>query len=165
MEPGFVPIEGPAKVVTVSLFPNESELSTPEFQAHRRSLAAWGRSGSLPDYATAYRDWVAMLPDVDFFRDFNRPVFEPLGIASNEFAWLPLINLPLPPGTTLSDDDFWDDDFWASVLLQLRPPVILAQGLQAHDRVQRLCQERFPHRVILQKIGRVGTAEYHSGEK
>lgn len=165
MEPGFIPIDKPAKVVTVSYYPNESELPTSEFDAYRRSLAAWGASGSVSEYVTAYRDWLSTLPDVPFYRDFNAPIFKALGIGIDEYAWLSLIKLPLPAGTKVPEDDIWVDRMllWDQLLL-LKPPVILAQGGDAYKWVSAMCEDKFPNRVVSQKIGRVGTTAYHTSE-
>jgi hypothetical protein len=165
MEPGFIPIEEPARLMTVSYYPNETELATPEFAASRRSFEMWGKSGTVREYKTAYEDWVKVLPQVPFYRDFNAPVFRELGIGRRDFGWLPLIKCPLPARTQVPEDDVYRDRMllWDQ-LSMLRPTVILVQGQKAHEVVAPMCEGKFPHRIVLQRIGRVGTNEYHAAE-
>jgi hypothetical protein len=165
MEPGFIPPYQPAKIVTVSFYPNETELPNHEYRVATESLSKWGRTGSLPDYKAAYRDWVAMLELIPFYRDFNMPVFDALKVRSDEFAWLPLLKLPLPARSKVGEDDIWVDRplLWDHLLL-LKPPVILVQGLEAANVVKPMCEDKFPHRIVFQKIGRVGTNAYHQNE-
>jgi len=165
MEPGFIPVEAQAKVVTVSYYPNETELRTPEYEASRASFEAWGKSGSLESYKRAYSDWVRMLPQIPFYRDFNRPIFDAVGVADDEYAWLPLVKCPLPARSKPPDDDVKRDRMllWDQIML-LKPSVIIAQGMEAHDVVAGMCRDKFPHHMILQRIGRVGTNEYHQAE-
>jgi hypothetical protein len=165
LEPGFIPVEKPARVVTVSFYPNESELSSPEYRASRQSFDAWGRSGDVDTYKRAYADWLGVLPQIPFYRDFNLPIFAPLNIGANDFAWLPLVKCPLPARSKIDDYDVWRDRvlLWDQ-LSMLRPPVILAQGLDAYNVVRDMCEDKFSHRIVLQKIGRVGTTAFHAAE-
>jgi len=166
LEPGYIPIDKPPRLCAVSFYPNASDLSSNEYDAARASFEAWGRSGALEDYERAYMDWIETLPQVPFHRDFNVPIFLELGIEITEFAWLPLVKCPLPARTSVDEDDIFKDRFllWDQLLL-LKPKVILAQGLQAYDVVRAMCEDKFPHRVVLQKIGRIGTKQYHEGEE
>jgi hypothetical protein len=165
MEPGFIPPHQPAKIVTVSFYPNETELPNREYHVAAQSLSEWGRTGSVADYQAAYRDWVAMLELIPFYRDFNMPVFDALRVRSDEFAWLPLLKLPLPARSKVSEDDIWVDRplLWDQLLL-LKPPVILVQGLEVENVVKPMCEGKFPHQIVLQRIGRVGTNAYHQNE-
>ncbi|MDP9023980.1 MAG: hypothetical protein M3N13_01215 [Candidatus Eremiobacteraeota bacterium] len=165
MELGFIPIDKPARVVTVSFYPNASESSSAEYTANRRSMEAWGRSGDVADYEVAYADWLRMLPQIPFYRDFNMPIFTALGIDETEFAWLPLVKCPLPARSRVDEQDVWRDSMvlWDQ-LSMLQPRVILAQGLDAYNIVRDRCEDKFPHRIVLQKIGRYGTTAYHAAE-
>jgi hypothetical protein len=165
LEPGFIPPDAAARVVTVSYYPNASELNSAEYRASRESFDAWGRSGAVADYRRAYSDWIAMLPQIPFHRDFNVPVFTALDIAPTEIAWLPLVKCPLPARTAVDEHDIFRDRMllWEQ-LSMLRPRVILAQGLEAYNVVKPMCEDKFPHRIVLQKIGRVGTNAYHVSE-
>jgi len=166
LEPGYIPIEKPPRVVTVSYYPNETELKTPQFDALRRSFDAWGRSGSVEDYETSYMDWLQTLPQIPFHRDWNVPVFREVGIENHEFAWLPLVKCPLPAYSVIPDYDIFRDRMllWEQISL-LRPAVIIAQGQSAHDVVRPMCEDKFPHRIVYQKIARVGTNAYHTAEQ
>jgi hypothetical protein len=88
-----------------------------------------------------------------------------LGIGIAEFGWLPLIKLPLPARTKVSEDDIWVDRMllWDQ-LLPLKPKIILAQGVEAYKVVSALCEGKFSHWVVCQKIDRVGTNAYHAGK-
>jgi hypothetical protein len=165
LEPGFIPTDKPARVVTVSFYPNESELPSAEYDASRRSLDIWGRSGSVADYERAYADWLEMLPQIPFYRDFNVPIFSALQIDPTEFAWLPLVKCPLPARSIVDEHDVWRDKMllWDQ-LLMLKPPVMLAQGLEAYNVIRDMCRDKFPHRIVLQKIGRYGTTAFHAAE-
>ena len=165
MEPGFIPPDRPARIVTVSYYPNASELPRAEYDAATQSLETWAKTGTVADYKAAYRDWLAMLPHVPFYRDFNKPIFDQLNGGIDEFAWLPLIKLPLPAGTKVSEEDIWVDRFLVGEqLLLLKPKVILAQGVQVYDVVSGMCEDKFPHHIVCQKLGRVGTSAYHAAE-
>jgi hypothetical protein len=104
-----------------------------------------------------------MLPQIPFYRDFNMPIFQPLGIEATEFAWLPLVKCPLPARSKVDEHDVWRDRMilWDQLSL-LRPPVIVAQGLDAYSVVRDMCEGKFPHHIVLQKIGRYGTTAFHS---
>jgi hypothetical protein len=165
LEPGFIPLRAPARVLTVSLYPNESEIETPEFQVARESFRCWGDIGDTESYEAAYRDWLGTLRSIPFHRDWIRPIFEPLGITDEEFAWLPLIKCPLPARSAVPDDDVFLDRMllWDQLSL-LRPSVILTQGLKAAEVVGPMCEGKFPHRMVVQKIARVGTTAHHEAE-
>ena len=165
LEPGFIPIDRPARIVTVSYYPNASPLPSSEYERSRESFDAWGRSGKLPEYRRAYADWLAMLPQIPFYRDFNKPIFEPLCIDASEFAWLPLVKCPLPARTKVDEHDIFRDRMllWDQ-LVMLKPRVILAQGTDAYTAVRDMCEDKFPHWIVLQKIGRYGTAAAHAAE-
>lgn len=98
MEPRFIRLGKPPKIVTVSFYPNESLLPSQEYADRRASMDAWGKSGKVEDYEHAYGDWISTLPQIPFYRDFNAPIFDRLGIGVTEFAWLPLIKCPLLRG-------------------------------------------------------------------
>ncbi len=151
--------------MTVSFYPNESALASAEYDASRKSFDAWGHSGDVDDYKRAYADWLAMLPQIPFYRDFNVPIFTALGIEAAEFAWLPLVKCPLPARSKVYDHDVWRDRMvlWEQ-LLMLQPPVILAQGQDAYTAVRDMCEGKFTHRILLQKIGRYGTTAFHAAE-
>lgn len=165
LEPGFIPLDKPPKIVTVSLYPNEASLPSQQYAESRASLEAWGKSGSVDDYERAYGDWISTLPQIPFFRDFNAPILEKLGIAVTEFAWLPLIKCPLPPRTAVPEDDLIADRTWLwEQMYPIRPSVILAQGKEPYQVVRDMCKEKFPHHIVLQRIGRVGTGQVHAAE-
>jgi hypothetical protein len=165
LEPGFIPLDKPPRIVTVSLYPNEASLPSPAFADSRSSIEAWGKSGSVDDYERAYRDWIATLPEIPFYRDFNAPIFAELGIAATEFAWLPLIKCPLPPRTAIPEDDLIADRTWLwEQMYPMRPQVILAQGKEPYQVVGDMCRDKFPHHIVLQRIGRVGTGAKHAAE-
>ena len=158
LEPGYIPIERPARIVTVSYYPNETELDTDAYKASRASFFIWAVSGTSEAYEASYKDWLAALPSFPFHRDFVRPLFNELGVADTEFAWLPLVKAPLPARSTVPDDDVFSDRIllWDQLAL-LRPAIILAQGMAAADVVKPMCEDKFPHTLVVQKIGRFGT--------
>jgi hypothetical protein len=79
LEPGFIPLDARPKVVTVSYYPNETELTSPEFAASRASFERWARDGSRSSYESAYRDWLAVL---HHFR------FTAIGCARSSTSWI-----------------------------------------------------------------------------
>ena len=138
-----------------SIIRTNQSLATSRPQPYRRSLAACGTSWKrLLTMLRRIAIGLRILPDVPFYRDFNRPIFEPLGIAPTDYAWLPLIKLPLPAGTRVSEDDIWVDRFllWKQITL-LKPPVMVAQGMETYKWVSAMCEDKFPHHIILQRIG------------
>ena len=156
LEPGFIPVDRPARVVTVTYYPNETELPNEAFQAARKSFVRWGETGSVEDYSSAYRDWVELLPSIPFHRKWNVDVFAELGICDDEFAWLPLIKCPLPAESEPSDEDVYRDKLllWDQLWL-LKPRVLLIQGVRPHDVVAPMCHKKWPHAPpVLQKIPR-----------
>ena len=164
MEPGFIPPYQPAKIVTVSFYPNETALPNRiscSNQEPQRMGTHWEHCrlpGGISRLGSNARTH-SVLPG------FNMPVFAALNVRSDEFAWLPLLKLPLPARSTVSEDDIWVDRplLWDQLLL-LKPPVILVQGAEAASVVKPMCEGKFPHRIVSQKIGRVGTNAYHQNE-
>jgi hypothetical protein len=106
-----------------------------------------------------------MLPQIPFYRDFNMPIFTALRIEAAEFAWLPLVKCPLPDRSKVDEHDVWRDrmTLWDQ-LSMLQPQVILAQGLDAYNVVRDMCEGKFEHRIVLQKIGRYGSTAFHAAE-
>jgi hypothetical protein len=161
LEPGFIPVDAPARVVTVTYYPNESELPNEAFQSARKTFVRWGETGSVEDYIAAYRDWVELLPSIPFHRKWNSAVFDQLGIGNDQFAWLPLIKCPLPAETDPSEDDIYRDKLllWDQLWL-LKPSVLLIQGLRTYDVVAPMCERKWPHAPpVLQKIPRPGNSD------
>ena len=165
LEPGYIPPHAPPRLVTISYYPNESEIAGQEYEASRMSMEAWGRSGGVDEYAQAYNDWVSLLPRIPFYRDFNEPIFSRVNLTARDFAWLPLVKCPLSARSEIPDDDRKADRDWLwQQLKPLQPRVVLAQGVATYDSVRRLCEENLGAKVVLQKIGRVGTNAYHQAE-
>jgi hypothetical protein len=165
LEPGFIPPDCRPRFVSISYYPNESEIAGEEYRASRSSLDAWGRSGGVEEYIRAYNDWVALLPKIPFFRDFNEPIIRRINLTVRDFAWLPLVKCPLPARTIIPEDDRKADRDWLwDQLRLLEPRVVLAQGVDTYNLVRRMCEDRFSAIVVLQKIGRVGTNAEHQAE-
>jgi len=159
LEPGFLPVEGHPRIVTVSLYPNETIIKSSEYSESRTSMDMWGRSGHVEDYKRA------TLPQIPFYRDFCAPIFARVGIDVTEFAWLPLLKCPLPARTAVPEDELRADRSWLwDQIYPLKPRVILAQGMEPERVVRPMCDSKFPHVVVLQRIGRFGTNEYRSAE-
>ena len=158
LEPGYIPVARPARIVNVSYYPNESEMDTDAYRSLQATFFRWAIEGTAEAYEASYADWLAALPAFPFHRDFVRPLFDEIGVADSEFAWLPLIKAPLPARSTVPDDDIFSDRIllWDQLSL-LKPAIILAQGMAAADVVRPMCEDKFPHRLVLQKIGRFGT--------
>ena len=165
LEPGFIPVDRAPKLVTVSLYPNETIIESSEYAESRASMEAWGGSGRVEDYKRAYADWVTTLQQIPFYRDFNAPIFSRVGIDVTEFAWLPLLKCPLPARTPIPEDELRTDRIWLwEQIYPLKPRVILTQGLEPDRVVRAMCESKFPHKIVLQRIGRIGTNEYHAAE-
>lgn len=166
LEPGFIPVESQPRIVTVTYYPNETELPNEAFQSARKSFVRWGETGSVADYAAAYHDWVELLPSIQFHRKWNVDVFAELGIANDEFAWLPLIKCPLPAESAPSDEDVYRDKLllWDQLWL-LKPRVLLIQGVRPFDVVAPMCDKKWPHAPpVLQKIPRRGDRSAQTAE-
>ena len=131
LEPGFIPVDGPPRLVTVSFYPNHTEPETDDFRKARQSFFVWAALGDVASYEAAYRDWLEALPTFPFHRDFDRPIFDALDIGDDRFAWLPLVKAPLPARTAVHEDDVFIDRMllWDQLAL-LKPRVILAQGME-----------------------------------
>ncbi len=73
---------------------------------------------------------------------------------------------PLPAYSDVPDiDAFRDKMLLWDQLSRLKPAVILlAQRAVAAECVGPRCEGKFPHRMIRQKIGRIGTTAYHAAE-
>ena len=166
LEPGFIPVENPPRIVTVTYYPNETELPNETFQSARKSFVRWGETGSVEDYAAAYRDWVELLPSIPFHRKWNVEVFAELGIRDDEFAWLPLVKCPLPAESTPSDEDVYRDKLllWDQLWL-LKPRVLLIQGVRPFEVVAPMCDKKWPHAPpVHQKIPRRGDRSVQTAE-
>jgi hypothetical protein len=69
LEPGYIPLDRPPRVLIVSYFPNASDLDkpgTPGYERVRSNVEAWGRSGTVDDYRVAYADWLSYLDRIPF---------------------------------------------------------------------------------------------------
>src|SRR4029077_6967782 len=145
LEPGFIPVDAPPRIVTVTYYPNETELPNEAFQSARKPFARWGETGSVEDYTAAYRDWVELLPSIKFHQKWNVDVFAELGVRDDEFAWLPLIKCPLPAEAEPSHEDVYKDKLllWDQLWL-LKPPVLLIQGVTAYEVVAPMCDRKWP---------------------
>jgi hypothetical protein len=165
LEPGYIPVDSPPRVVTISFYPNETELESETYKKSRDSFLNWGLVGNAEAYEAAYVDWLAALPSFPFHRDFDRPIFDAVEVKDSAFAWLPLVKGPLPARSVVADDDVFSDRMllWDQLAL-LRPRVILAQGMAAADVVKPMCDGKFPHRIVIQKIGRYGTTAARRAE-
>jgi len=51
------------------------------------------------------------------------------------------------------EDIFKDRMLLWDQLNLLRPEVMLCQGVEAYEMVRHMCRDKFPHNVVLQKIG------------
>lgn len=156
MEPGFIPIDKPPLLTAISYYPNETELSSSEYEDARRHFLRWGETGDVSDYRDAYRGWLGFRDQVPFVRRWEATLFEMLGLRSEETAWLPLVKCPLPAGTAVDKegmDILRDRDLlWAQLKL-IKPEVVLIQGSVVYDAIgRRLDNLKFVRAHPLQKI-------------
>ena len=156
LEPGFIPLDRPPMLTAISYYPNESDIASVEFNEARTAFNEWGASGNIEDYERAYTGWLAFRKQIPFYRRWEAPLFERLGIRDEETAWLPLVKCPLPAGTAVDKegmDVFRDRNVLWEQLLMVRPAVILVQGAVVYDIVGKsLDNLDFVRRHALQKI-------------
>jgi hypothetical protein len=169
LEPGFIPPDGPAMVTLVSYYPNESDLDQPGTAAYRRlrdHFAAWGNEGSVAAYRVAHDDWLESLDRIKFHLRWVKPILDGVGLPSSKIAWLPLIKVPLPAQTAPHDELIWADRMalWQQLSL-LKPPVLWLQGAEAISRVKALCEDKFPHKIVEQKIPQYPKGDWMATER
>lgn len=156
LEPGFIPIDGRPILTAISYYPNESDLPSTEFAEGRDAFQNWGRTGNVDDYREAYHRWQSFREQIPFYRRWEAPLFERLGIQSRETAWLPLIKCPLPARTAIDRDGIdvardihllWDQ------LTLLKPEIVLVQGAVVYEILgKRLENLKFIRAHAVQKI-------------
>lgn len=169
LEPGFIPPDSPATVTLVSYYPNESDLDHPgtaAYQRLREHFAAWGKEGTVAAYRAAYDDWLESLDRIPFQSRWVKPILDGVGLSSGKIAWLPLIKVPLPAQAAPHDELIWADRMalWQQLAL-LRPPVLWLQGAEAISRVKALCEDKFPHKIVEQKIPQYPKGDWMARER
>lgn len=158
LEPGFVPLFGPPRVVVISYHPNGNDVPGGSPVPNLRgNFERWGEEASLDAYRTAYEDWVALLPHVPFHRKYTAPVLERLGIGNDEFAWIPLIKVPLPPDSLPGEDVIYRDVLDIDGVMPLKSRPLWLQGartirelrdrLSGPQRFTVVVEQKTPQRI------------------
>lgn len=156
MVPGYIPIDQPALLTTISYYPNEANLRSYEWADAQWQFLRWGETGNVADYIEAYRAWLAFREQLSFNRKWLTPLLEALCIGYEETAWLPLVKCPLPARTSVEKEgmDIYRDRFllWDQVNL-IKPAVVLVQGKVVNDVIgQWLDNLQFIRAHEVQKI-------------
>ncbi|MFN2450297.1 MAG: hypothetical protein ABR508_11020 [Candidatus Baltobacteraceae bacterium] len=127
-------------LTAISYYPNESNLPSHEYEFARAAFQRWGQTGEVSDYVATYTGWLQFRDQVPFYRRWEAPLFEALGVRSEETAWLPLVKCPLPAGTAVDRegmDIMTDRNLLWDQLNVIRPKIILVQGAVVDDVVGR----------------------------
>lgn len=169
LEPGFIPLDRPPILTTISYYPNETQLPSEEYMHGHESFKMWGSQGDVDSYSSAYRAWLSYRDQIPFFRKWEAPLYEALGIRPDETAWLPLIKCPLPAGTNVEKIDIDGVDtgrdlelLWKQLNL-IKPGIVLVQGAITYDMVgRRLDNLKFIRLHPMQKIPQYPKAEMMS---
>jgi hypothetical protein len=163
LEPGYIPIDRPPLLTTISYYPNETELSSSEFVSARQAFKRWGELGDIDSYRSAYSAWQAFRERIPFYRKWEAPLYEALDIRSEDTAWLPLVKCPLAAKTPIDGDGidvFRDLALLWDQLNLLRPSVVLIQGAVVDAVVgKRLDNLSFIKSRSVQKIPQQPTSD------
>lgn len=156
LEPGFIPIGAQPLLTAISYYPNETDLPSPEYANARAHFDRWAETGSVEDYEAAYRGWLSFRDQVPFYRRWEDPLLERLGVCPDETAWLPLVKCPLPAGTAVDREGIdiaRDRNLLWDQLNLVQPEIVLVQGAVVYDVVGRsLDNLKFVRCHPLQKI-------------
>lgn len=104
-------------------------------------------------YRHAYADWLSLLSRIPFHQKWVQPILDAAKLTNDEISWLPLIKAPLPARSSPHEDAIARDKIalWDQLMI-LRPSILWLQGLEAIERVGRMCENKFPHHTLCQKI-------------
>jgi len=145
LEPGFIPLKAPARVLIVSYFPNSSDVykpGTPDYERERQHFENWGENGNVEAYAACYEDWISYLDGVQFHRNRTKPILDAVGISNEEIAWLPFVKAPMPAGSSPGEEIIGidRDTTWNQIRL-LSPKIVWIQGvaIAPHGGGARAC--------------------------
>lgn len=160
LEPGFIPVDCRPRITFVTWYPNASDLKRdPNYGQLRRNFETWGDCGDIESYRTAYDDWLASLPHIDFYRNNMLPEIAAVGVSPRELAWLPLVKAPHParsdPHPDVVDKD--KDTLWLQLRL-LQPAIVVVHGVKAWAALGERIKEVY-ERVIPQKILYISSPE------
>jgi hypothetical protein len=143
----------------ISYYPNATDLDkpgTPEYDAARNRVLAWGESASLEDYRACYAAWLADLDRIPFHKRRTKPILNEAGLRDEDVAFIPFIKAPMAAGSSPGSDiiEIDIDATWAQLLL-LKPEIVWIQGVAISERVLGLVKDRITEKIVVQPIPRI----------
>ncbi len=170
MVPGYIPIDRPPLLTTISYHPIESSWQSTErtdARTHARQLLLrWGETAGVAEYVEAYSARMAFRDQVAFNRRVLDPLLETLEIRPEETAWLPLVKCPLMADEKVDKEDRTRDlySLWDQLSI-IRPAVVLVQAKEVYNVVgKRLDSLPFIRVHPVQTLSRFTSADERKEE-
>lgn len=154
LQPGFLPVTGPPKVVFIGINPSSNRLGQHlvDLDEERRLYYEWGQEKTVTAYSAAYNRWAHN--NVRAWTVFKtiRPILEANGLSpeSGDLGWLNIAKVPDSDMSAITEQIATRDFTWLKRQLRLMGPdifVVLGSNASQYTFIARYLQQAYPNRV------------------